>query len=129
MGNSETLLALIPREDGMLIEKMFYEDEIKELPKEYTKTDVNPEELKMAKTLITSMDKPFEPTMYEDEYQERLKEVIEKKVAGQEIVTAAATDDVTPSNVINIMDALKKSIEQNKAPKKKTTTSKKTKGA
>lgn len=126
MGNSETLMAIIPREDGIIIEKMFYEDEIKELPKTYTKTDVNPDELKMAKTLISSMDKPFDPDMYKDEYQERLKEVIERKIAGQEVVAAATTEEPL-NNVINLMDALKKSVEQNKAEKKKTT--RKTKGA
>lgn len=127
MGNSETLLVIIPREDGIIIEKMFYEDEIKELPKTYTKTEVNEDELKMAKTLISSMDKPFEPAMYKDEYQEKLKEVIEKKIAGKEVV-AAATSEEPRSNVINLMDALKKSVEQqSKTTKKKAT--KKSKGA
>lgn len=127
MGNSETLLAIIPREDGIIIEKMFYEDEIKELPKTYTKTEVIPDELKMAKTLISSMDKPFEPSMYKDEYQDRLKEVIEKKIAGKEVVVATSSEE-PKSNVINLMDALRKSVEQQAKPNKSKAT-KKTKGA
>ena len=127
MGNSETLLAIIPREEGILIEKMFFEDEIKDLPKTFTKTDVNPDELKMAKTLIPSMDKPFEPSMYKDEYQERLKEVIEQKIAGKDVVAAASEE--APSNVINLMDALKKSVEQEAKTTSKKRTTKKTKGA
>lgn len=114
MGTQETLLAIIPREDGILIEKMFYQDEIKELPKAYNKTDVNDAELTMAKTLIATLDKPFDPEKYKDEYQEKLKEVIEKKIAGQEIVAPSAEPQ---NNVIDLMEALKKSIEENKPAK------------
>jgi DNA end-binding protein Ku len=49
MGTKETLLAIIPREDGILIETMFYADEIKELQKPYTRPQVNEAELDMAK--------------------------------------------------------------------------------
>lgn len=111
MGNKETLLAIIPREDGILVEKMFYQDDIKDIPKSYLKADVIEEELKMAKTLISSMDKPFDPTMYKDEYQERLKKVIGEKIAGKEIVSTTAEEPKT--NIISLMDALKASIEQN----------------
>ena len=129
MGTKETLLAIIPREDGILIETMFYADEMKDLQKSYTKPELNEAEFTMARTLISSMDKPFDPAQYQDEYQERLKELIEQKIAGKEIV---ATQGETPSNVIDLMDALKKSIEQNEGPatpKKKGTSVKKTKGA
>ncbi|MDD2494890.1 MAG: Ku protein [Tissierellia bacterium] len=111
MGNKETLLAIIPREEGILVEKMFYADDIKDIPKTYLKTDVVEEELKMAKTLISSMDRPFDPSMYKDEYQVRLKKVIEEKIAGKEIVSASAEEP--KNNIISLMDALKASIEQN----------------
>lgn len=116
MGNSETLLAIIPTQEGMLIEKMFYADEIKDIPKEFAHPEVNEAELTMAKQLIQTMDKPFEPELYHDEYQERLRELIHTKIAGKEVVQAA---DEKPDNIINLMDALKASIEQNK-PKKTT---------
>ena len=111
MGTQETLLVIIPREDGILIEKMFYQDEIKEIPKSYTRPQVSDEELAMAKTLIGAMVKPFEPDMYKDEYQERLKALIAQKIAGKEIVAAK---EPAAGNVINLMEALKASIEQNK---------------
>ncbi|NLN14275.1 MAG: Ku protein [Tissierellia bacterium] len=115
MGNSETLLAIIPREEGILIEKMFFQEDIKEIPKDYPKVEVDEKELEMAKVLINSMDKPFKPEEYKDEYQMRLKELIEKKIAGKEIVTAVDQEEAdTPDNVIDLMEALKKSIEQNK---------------
>jgi Ku protein, prokaryotic len=112
MGSKETLLAIIPTQDNILVSTMFFEDDIKEIPKSYTKPDLNESELTMAKTLIKSMAQPFDPSVYKDEYQERLRDLIERKIAGQEIVAAK---DEAPSNVIDLMDALKKSIEQNQA--------------
>jgi len=73
IGTKETLLALIPDQNGILVETMFYENEIKDLPKTYVKQPVADAELSMAKTLIASMDKPFEPSAFKDEYQARLK--------------------------------------------------------
>ena len=123
MGTKGTLLAIIPREDGLLISTMFYEDEIKDLPKSYNKPELAEAELTMAKTLINSMDTPFDLSKYKDEYQIKLRELIETKIAGKEIV---ASKSETPSNIINLMDALKASVEQNKAkdttaPKRKRT--------
>ena len=111
MGNKETLLAIMPTEDGIRMETMFYADEIKELPKTYVKPEINESELSMAKTLIGSMVKPFEPDLYKDEYQERLRELIRQKIAGEEVVTTKAEEK---SNVIDLMEALQKSIEQAK---------------
>lgn len=110
MGNKETLLAIIPAQDNLLISTMFFEDDIKELPKSFTKPELNEGELAMAKMLIQSMEKSFEPALYKDEYQERLRNLIEQKIAGKEVV---ATKEEAPSNVIDLMEALKKSIEQN----------------
>ena len=108
IGTKETLLALIPREDGIMAETMFYEDEIKELPKAYTKQPVGEAELAMAKTLISSMIKPFDTSQYRDEYQARLKELISQKIAGRETVAPASEPQ---GNVIDLMEALKKSVE------------------
>ena len=130
MGTKETLLAIIPREDGILISKMYFEDEIKDLPKTYNKPEIVDAELTMAKALINSMVNPFEPAAYKDEYQVKLRELLETKIAGKDIV---ASKDEAPSNIINLMDAMKASIEQNKAkedPKPKAAPRKRTpKGA
>ena len=125
LGTKDTLMALIPREDGMLISNMFYEAEVKELPKSFDRPEVSKQELDMAKTLINSMDTPFDPSAYKDEYQVKLKELIEKKINGQEIVAAK---NEAPGNVINLMDALKTSIEQQK-PSKPKKSAQKEKGA
>lgn len=123
MGTKEALVAIIPREDGILISTMFYEDEIKDLPKSYNKPEISEAELNMAKTLISSMDSPFNPSEYKDEYQIRLRELIETKIGGKEVIASKAE---APNNIINLMDALKASIEQNEGkdkakPKRKRT--------
>jgi DNA end-binding protein Ku len=126
MGTKEALLAIIPREDGILISTMFYEDDIKELSKSYNKPQLIEAELTMAKALINSMNTPFNPSDYKDDYQEKLKELIESKITGKDIV--AAKDD-SSNNVIDLMDALKASIEQQKKDPDKTKPSRKSKSA
>ncbi|NLY45826.1 MAG: Ku protein [Tissierella sp.] len=111
LGTKDTLMAIIPREDGMLISTMFYADEVKDLQKQYTQPEVNEQELKMAKLLINSMDTPFDPAAYKDEYQERLRELIETKISGQEIV---APEEEKGGKVIDLMEALKASVDKAK---------------
>lgn len=114
IGTKDTLMAIIPREDGILISTMFYDDEVKELQKQYTKPEVSEQELNMARTLVSSMDTPFEPSKYKDEYQSRLRELIETKISGKEIVAAESEGAV---KVIDLMDALKASVEKAKKDK------------
>ena len=61
--------------------------------------------------LIENMTRPFVAEEYQDEYQARLREAIMKKIQGQEIV---AVDTTGPSNVIDLMEALQKSLELSK---------------
>ena len=70
-------------------------------------------ELNMAKMLIENMTKPFKAEDFQDEYQARLREAIMKKIQGQEIV---AVESSGPSNVIDLMEALQKSLELSKNP-------------
>lgn len=114
MGTKDTLMAIIPREDGILISTMFYADDIKALQKQYTKPEVSEQELNMAKILINSMDTPFDPSKYKDEYQERLRALIETKISGKEIVAA---EPESPGKVIDLMEALKASVEKAKKDK------------
>ena len=60
------------------------------------------------------MDKEFEPQLYHNEYQVRLREIIEAKINGQEIVQTPAEQE---SNVINIMEALQALCSRLKAPR------------
>lgn len=104
-------MAIIPRADGMLIQTMFFEDEVKELPKTYAKPEVSEQEMTMAKMLIDSMDVPFTPSEYKDEYQQKLRGLVEAKISGREMVTETPEQN----NIVNLMDALKASIEKNQS--------------
>ncbi len=114
MGTKDTLMAIIPREDGILISTMFYADDIKDLQKQYLKPQVSDQEQQMAKTLINSMDTPFDPSKYKDEYQVKLRELIETKISGKEVVAA---ESVGEAKVIDLMEALKASVEKAKKDK------------
>jgi DNA end-binding protein Ku len=108
IGTAENLLVLTPTKGGIIAKILFYQDEIQEIPIPATKPTVSKPELEMAKTMINTMTSPFEPNLYYDEYQERLRSAIEAKIAGQEIV---ALDTARPGNVIDLMEALKKTVE------------------
>ena len=114
MGQSEKLLCIIATEKGLLVETMFFADEVKEIPKEPAHPDLNQQELDMAKMLINSMDKEFQPELYHDEYQVRLRQIIEAKINGQEIVQAPVEQE---NNIINLMEALQESLQQVEDPK------------
>lgn len=109
MGTKDTLMAIIPREDGILISTMFYADDIKELQKQYAKPEVSEQEQNMAKTLINAMDTPFDAAQYKDEYQEKLRMLIESKISGKEVVAAEAG---TTGKVIDLMEALRASVDK-----------------
>ena len=111
MGTKEKLLALIPTDDGILTETLFFADEIKEAPKEPVRTQINDSELQMAKTLISAMVKEFDPSQYKDEYRERLWQIINSKIQGQEITAPQET----VVSVVDLMEALKQSLAQAKA--------------
>ena len=124
LGQSEKLLALIPTAEEILIETMFFADEIKEMPKDIAHPDLTEPEMNMAKTLVNSMVQNFNPEQYHNEYQKRLREIIEAKINGEEITAAP---EERPSNVIDLMEALQKSLNQvgtngdNTPPKKRRT--------
>ncbi len=108
MSTNEELIVLYPTKEGILAKMLYYQEEIQSIPVPTTKTSVDKQQLEMAKTLVDSMTQPFDAAAYHDEYQERLRQAIEKKIAGQEIV---AIDTSKPSNIINLMEALQKSVE------------------
>lgn len=109
LGQSEKLLALIPTQDEILLETLFFADEIKEMPKEIVHPELSEAEITMAKTLINSMVQNFQPGQYHNEYQKRLREIIEAKINGKEITLAP---EEKQSNVIDLMEALQKSLNQ-----------------
>lgn len=111
----ENLLVLYPTNEGMIAKTLFYQDEIVALPKQTPKVDLSDAEIAMAKTLLDSLTKPFDASTYKDEYQERLRDAIMQKIRGEDIV---AVDTSEPSNVIDLMEALQRTIEMSENQKK-----------
>lgn len=109
LGQSEKLLCIIPTSKGLLVETLFYADDVKEMPKEPAHPELLQQELDMAKMLVNSMTKEFQPELYHNEYRVRLRQIIEAKINGKEIVNAPAEHQ---ENVIDIMDALQRSLAE-----------------
>ena len=106
--NKERLCALRPMDGALVLETLFYPDEIRvQKGTELPDVEVSDRELEMAFTLIDLLKEPFEPEKYKDEYREALMQVIEAKLEGQEIVETAPA----PAKVTDIMTALKASVE------------------
>lgn len=115
MHNREHIVILRPGPHGILLHTMYYRDEIRQV--EEFRTDrslVKEKELELAMTLVQSLQAPFEPEKYKDEYRENLKAMIKAKVEGKEIVETAPAVHKAP--VIDIMEALKASLAQSKKP-------------
>jgi DNA end-binding protein Ku len=121
ISNREQLVALRPVGKLLVISVLNYAANVRE-PEEYEKLlhdgEVSPQELKLAKTLIsaTRMEAP-ELEEYHDLYNERLTALVEAKVEGHEVATAPR--QAAPP-VINLMDALRASLQKRgkAAPKK-----------
>jgi DNA end-binding protein Ku len=134
MRNKEYLVAIRPNGDGLVLETLYFADEIRalgrDLPSLPADDAVNDRELEVADLLIDAMAMPWEPTQYHDTHQEALRELIERKREGETIVTG----DRTPkAPVLDLMAALEASMrsagEGGKAPKAARPTAAKTKGA
>lgn len=111
LGTKETLILIRTSNGKMLLNTLFFYNEVQKAP-EIEKSDVTKKELDLAKTLINQMEGVFEPSKYKDEYNEKLKKAIEQKISGNEIVESK--EDKEPVKIINLMEALQKSIKQDK---------------
>ena len=112
-------LATIRLKDGIFVlETMHWPDEIREAEFDELgkKVEVRPNEVKMARQLIKQLSSEFHPEEFQDEYRVALEALVEQKVEGQEI-TIAAEPDVEPTKVVDLMEALKASVEQAKQRK------------
>ncbi|MFF2480857.1 Ku protein [Paenibacillus sp. NPDC058071] len=114
---SKSSLAAIRVIDNCLaMETIFYPDEIRsieQVPGLPKPSEANDKELTMAKLLIEQLSTPFEPTKYEDEYRSQMIDLINRKVAGEEIRIAPQQEQ---TNVIDLMAALQASLEAAKLP-------------
>jgi DNA end-binding protein Ku len=114
MHNREHIVILRPGHKGVLLHTMFYADEIRQVEEFRTDTSqVKDKELALAKMLIESLIAEFEPDKYADAYRANLQKMIQSKLDGEKVVETP-TPHIAP--VIDIMEALKKSLAEQKKP-------------
>jgi DNA end-binding protein Ku len=116
----EYLVAIKPQKKGLVMYTLHHDaeirsiDEIEELNSVPTK--VKPEEMKLAKQVIATFDAPLDLKEYKDEYREGLRQIIDAKIAGEEVV---APEVAEPPRVVDLMDALRRSLDSVSKDKKK----------
>lgn len=116
------LAAVKPQEKGLMLELMHFANElidIEEFKLPATK-EVGKKELQMAKALIDSMSAEWKPGEYEDEYREALEKVIEDKIEKGDKAAPKPSRRTRPTNVIDLVSVLQKSLAESGAGKKNT---------
>lgn len=116
--DKERLAAVRVRDDVIVMETMFWPDEIREasFPELEKKHPVNAKELAMASSLIENLSEDFDPEAFKDEYRGALMKVVKQKVAGKEVVVSTEREEAP--QVVDLMDALQQSLEQIKSRRK-----------
>jgi DNA end-binding protein Ku len=114
MHQREHIVIIRPGAKTMTLHTMFYSNEIRAAETVPTdKIEVKDQEKKLAEQLIESLAVPFQPDKYRDEYSDNVRAMIAAKLQGQE-VAEAPQPHLAP--VIDLMDALKKSLAEKHAP-------------
>jgi DNA end-binding protein Ku len=116
----EYLVAIAPRGKGLVMYTMRHAAEVRSLEAIEELRDVaakvKPEELKLARQVVQSFEAPLDLSSFRDEYQAELKRLIEAKIAGREIVER---EEAPPPKVVNLVEALRQSLDRVSAQKKK----------
>jgi DNA end-binding protein Ku len=118
MYQREHTVFIRPYDHGLAVHTMYYENEIREAPG-YGKNEnikLNPQEAKLANQLVATLSEDFHVEKYHDEFQARLKSLIEGKQKGKQILHGAPERHRAP--VIDMMAALKKSLAATRSPAK-----------
>ena len=116
----EYLVAVRPKQKGIVMYTLHHAAEIRSIDSVdelgSVPDTVKPEEMKLARQVISTFEGPLNLEDYKDEYREGLQRIIDAKIAGEEIV---APNVETPPKVVNLMEALKKSLDAVSTAKKK----------
>jgi DNA end-binding protein Ku len=131
MRNKQYLAAIRPQDRLLVLETMYFADEVRdprdEIDKLPGKTGLRPAELKMAAQLIDSMTGPWRPTEYQDTYTDRVKELIDAKKRGNEVTFAEEAPEAT--GVADLMEVLRSSLEASRQGRRGTKTAAKSGGS
>lgn len=111
----EDVVLLKAENNGIVMYKLRYPYEVRDMNDvpDLGESEVDEAQLKLAISLVTAFTKKFEEVDFEDRYRDAVLELIEEKVSGKEIVHVA--DEEEAGEVVDIMDALRASIEKAKA--------------
>jgi DNA end-binding protein Ku len=116
----EYLVAVRPQQRGIVMYTLHHAAEIRSIDaiEELSAVgdSVRPEEMKLARQVIGTFEGPLNLKDYKDEYREGLQRIIDAKIAGEEVVASTVE---APPKVVNLMEALKKSLDAVGAAKKK----------
>ena len=117
----EYLVAVKPHKQGLVMYTLHHAAEIRTIDQidelREVRGKVGAAEMKLAKQVIESFEGSLNLADYHDEYQEGLQRIIEAKVAGEEVVAPA---EEAPPKVVDLMEALRRSLDQVSSGKKKT---------
>lgn len=118
--NKQHLAAIRPVGDTLVLETMYYADEVRK-PEEAPKPQVRPAEVEMAKTLIENLAAKFDPERYHDQYRNELLELLQKKAEGVPLPEPQGEEG---GEVVDLMEALRQSVaatqkKRRKAPAKR----------
>ena len=111
----ERLCALRPKDGGLVLETLYYGDEVRTPEASAPTVAVSDAEMKIANALIDLLEEKFEPSKYKDEYRETMMALITAKLEGQQYVAAPAPAAAPPS--VDLMAALRASVEAAKQRK------------
>lgn len=121
LGTKETLIAIRSIGGTMMLNTLYFHDEIQLNPYR-SEGEAGKKELDLAKAIISSMEEHFEPSNYRDEYRERLLAAIQAKVDGEEIKSPAAPKG---KGISDLMEALQKSLDEQRLKKQAVAEAKK----
>jgi DNA end-binding protein Ku len=109
MHQREYIVIIRPRDNGLILHTVYYPDEVRAVPEfnRFKPAELKPQEIQLAEQLVKSLAGPFKPEQYEDEYRKRLIALVEAKAEGE---TVRGTPHKTKAPVIDLMQALKKSL-------------------
>jgi DNA end-binding protein Ku len=124
--NKQHLAALRTYKDALVLETMYYADEVRE-PEVPKLPNIKPAEVEMAKTLVENLSESFKPDRYHDRYRDELLDLIKAKAKGKKLPEPEEPEE---GEVIDLMAALRASVERTQKskakPRKKPAARKKT---
>jgi DNA end-binding protein Ku len=126
--NKQHLAALRPVDDTLVLETMYYADEVRQ-PEEAPKPQVREPEVEMAKTLIENLAGKWDPGKYHDRYRNELLDLLQKKAKGQKLPEPSEGEG---AEVVDLMEALRQSVaatKKRRGSSRKTSSARKTSGA